>query len=386
MRKEWKKHNYMWQSFIHVKFFNTFKGELEFIEFMRNLINYHLTHNFFPLQRMHSENLEEYERYKIRWLAENRCKRLHENESDTNDSNNPSSSKKLKQSVLTFNAQPNQKLFNELVVKFVVNGMHSLSIVEEEDFKQLFTRMGFNVNLMSRRTLGRKIDEHYENEKQRIKSLISSGNYYFSTTADVWSMKVRSFLGSTMHYIDNYSLKRHSLAIACRRFEGTHSYDRIASLLDDIFSDFGLEINKNIATTTDNGSNFVKAFKEFGVDFFCDADETDCESSDFLIDSDENTTTDDAENITLPQHKRCAAHTLCLIVTTDLAKNFNKNRIHHPTMAKCNTLWKKASYPKSAELMFEVLGYYFITFYFYFYFVLTYLLCLNNAKTHRIII
>lgn len=29
-------------------------------------------------------------------------------------------------------------------------------------------------------------------------------------------------------------LKRHSLALACQRFAGTHSYDRIAETLEDI--------------------------------------------------------------------------------------------------------------------------------------------------------
>ncbi|KAK1885388.1 Calfumirin-1, partial [Dissostichus eleginoides] len=51
-------------------------------------------------------------------------------------------------------------------------------------------------------------------------------------------------------------------AIACRRFRGRHTYDAIATELEDIFSQYGLTNDKVTACVTDNGSNFVKAFKE----------------------------------------------------------------------------------------------------------------------------
>lgn len=60
-------------------------------------------------------------------------------------------------------------------------------------------------------------------------------------------------------------LKRRSCVLDCRRFKGTHSYDRIAEMLCDVFSDYGLEHEQLVSTITDNGSNFVKAFSEFGV-------------------------------------------------------------------------------------------------------------------------
>lgn len=56
-----------------------------------------------------------------------------------------------------------------------------------------------------------------------------------------------------------------SAAIACRRFPGSHSFERIAELLNDVHLSFGLDSKKIVATVTDNGSNFIKAFKEFGI-------------------------------------------------------------------------------------------------------------------------
>ncbi|TGZ54359.1 Uncharacterized protein DBV15_12464, partial [Temnothorax longispinosus] len=69
----------------------------------------------------------------------------------------------------------------------------------------------------------------------------------------------------TVHWIGKQTMERKSYAIACRRFSGTHSYDRVARLIEDIHTSFGINKNKIIATVTDNGSNFVKAFREFGV-------------------------------------------------------------------------------------------------------------------------
>ena len=65
--------------------------------------------------------------------------------------------------------------------------------------------------------------------------------------------------------IDEATLKRESATLACTRFKGVHSFDKIAEKLQDIHGEFGLNSKKIIATVTDNGSNFVKAFKEYGI-------------------------------------------------------------------------------------------------------------------------
>lgn len=79
------------------------------------------------------------------------------------------------------------------------------------------------------------------------------------------SSKKKSFLGVTAHWINVNSLKRQSetdflkeTVLTCRRFQGTHSFDRIAEMLCDIHSEFGLD-SKVLATVTDNASNFAKA-------------------------------------------------------------------------------------------------------------------------------
>lgn len=117
--------------------------------------------------------------------------------------------------------------------------------------------------IISPNTVGRRIDDIYTEELQQMKKdfeLIK----YLCATCDIWSTKTKSFMGITVHWIDEKTLDRKSRA--CRRFESPHTADRIASLLFSIYGEFGIA-DKIIATVTDNASNFVKAFKDFGISF-----------------------------------------------------------------------------------------------------------------------
>ena len=187
--------------------------------------------------------------------------------------------------------------------------------------------------------------------------------------------------------VDIESLTRYGAALCCRRFHGSHTYDRIAEILNKIITEYEIPIQNIVATVTDNGRNFVKAFAEFGVknipleiqmevepedensfisneiigDYFQDN-----EAVNFIAIPDSNMEesgqSPSAYNYfgtILSKHIRCACHTLSLVATTDAqtALKFKPfASLSHTTMGKCSALWNKGGRPKSFETIHELIG------------------------------
>lgn len=208
-----------------------------------------------------------------------------------------------------------------------------------------------SLKIMTRMALNSKIDRLFEELKQTFIDIFSKINY-IGLTADIWSCKQRSFMGVTAHWIDPITLKRHSAVISCQRFPFPHTNERIAEHLQVLCDSYGIT-EKIVATTTDNASNFVKAFREFGLsfDWYLSEDKELHELSEQI----EYTEIDTP----LSMQVRCGSHTFNLIGVTDAAnamtntKYFNQ---HSSAFKKLNRLWKCSSHPKASEKIVEILG------------------------------
>ena len=97
---------------------------------------------------------------------------------------------------------------------------------------------------------------------QNIKSMLNDVSYV-ATTTDGWSIRGHSFAGVTAHWIDPKTIKRLWAALSCERLQGSHGYAVVAGSLSSIHIKFGIS-KKVVSTTTDNASNYVKAFHMFG--------------------------------------------------------------------------------------------------------------------------
>ncbi|XP_054711079.1 uncharacterized protein LOC129220674 [Uloborus diversus] len=319
------------------------------------------TSNFLGhLKRKHGQEcIEEYKTYSKKQRSEVREK------NDTIVKIKTGKTNKSNENTIT------QEQFDENILKYFIHSMIPLRAVEDPYFSKMFmdlkiSEMGLTV--MSRRTLGRRIGKHYETQVAKIKLELQEVPYV-CTTIDIWSSKKRSFIGVTAHWITN-DLRRVSVALACQRFKGVHSYDRLSDIIKEINGDFGLNTNKIVASVTDNGSNFVKAFKIFGVkltninitdEVVLDSQPTEAFSESDVEDEESSNLEDSEHNYFLPTHLRCSAHTLSLCATTDANKLLSEedtplSQMHAAVMKKCNVLWKAAGRPKSAEIMQDVLG------------------------------
>lgn len=267
---------------------------------------------------------------------------------------------------------------DKLITNFVIKGMFPLDTVSKDCFKELIQGLAPEVKVMSRKTLHTRINERFNAMKMELTTKLT-GLRYVCTTADIWSMNKKSYMGVTAHWID-INLKRQSVALACRRFKGAHTYDRIALLLHSIFAEFKIDVKKIVATVTDNGANFVKAFKEYQNNDNDDNDDDNSDESDVEHDFNENEPATDADNevraadmtailepvqepevdVYLPPHLRCASHTLNLIGSHDIDSALKEiaayKRIHNSAMAKCQALWNASSRPKAAETIKDICG------------------------------
>ncbi|KAI4830100.1 hypothetical protein KUCAC02_001753 [Chaenocephalus aceratus] len=83
-----------------------------------------------------------------------------------------------------------------------------------------------------------------------------------SVTVDIWSdRRMRGFLGVTAHWIDlnNDNLQMRSQLLACNRFKGSHTGERICEEFEQICEQY--QIKKKVDhIICDNAANMKKAF------------------------------------------------------------------------------------------------------------------------------
>uniref|UniRef100_A0A8D0A2Q6 HAT C-terminal dimerisation domain-containing protein n=1 Tax=Sander lucioperca TaxID=283035 RepID=A0A8D0A2Q6_SANLU len=242
----------------------------------------------------------------------------------------------LKQATLDFSGQQQvtKAELNTLIARYVVENMLPLSTVESESFRAILAKIpirgGGRGVAPCRNTFAKFIDSEYEKINIELKKSFEEIEY-ISTTADIWTAHNKIYMGVTAHWINPNNMEREKAALACRQFKGHHTHDAIAVELDNIHSTYGIT-HKITATVTDNGSNFVKAFKRYQP----------LEESDSEDDEDEVTFTDINDAL-----HRCASHTLNLISCTDvdkwlLSKPATK-AVYRSATAKCTALWNKTS-------------------------------------------
>ena len=141
-----------------------------------------------------------------------------------------------------------------------------------------------------RQTIRSEIDDLFSKRKENIQAELNSFTTKVALTTDIWLSRYNneSFLGITMHYINNdWETKKCLLDFIPAG--GSHTATSILNKIINLLQDFGIA-NRVISITTDNGSNMLA----FGRDLACEL-----EGSFF--------------NLTF-SHKRCAAHIINLAV------------------------------------------------------------------------
>nr|XP_055057217.1 uncharacterized protein LOC129441571 [Misgurnus anguillicaudatus] len=262
-----------------------------------------------------------------------------------------------KQAKLDFTS-PVQKVsegeLKKMIAGYVVEEMLPLRTVESPSFRLILSKIpvsGKKAALPDRKTFSSYLDKCYTDMETELKQTFESLEY-ISTTADIWTSHNKSFLGMTAHRIDPLTFARGHAALACKRVRGRHTYDLIGSEIEQVHSAYGLN-SKVTKTVTDNGSNFIKAFRMFQQS---DSDEESDEDEEVTFtDVEQTLLTDFDGQFSLPPHLRCASHTLNLVFH-DVEKWLKANEskiIYRSAVSKCSAMWTKANRSSVASELVE---------------------------------
>ncbi|XP_060773195.1 uncharacterized protein LOC132883505 [Neoarius graeffei] len=249
----------------------------------------------------------------------------------------------FKQAKFGLGTSTSQSAVSRLIFEFVIDDVQPFSLVEQPSFKKLIEGISGGKTVMCRKTLVQRIEREFVAMKENLTATLKKVAHV-CTTADLWTAHNRSFFGMTCHWIEEDTLERRSAALACVRVKGRHTFDVLAAKICEIHADFKVQ-HKVRATVTDNGSNFVKAFREFEA-----TEETapdDCDDGIRFLDMDAVLEMEGDEELQffLPPHQRCAAHTLNLIATNEVDKAAStgpSRRVYRSAMGKCAFIWNKA--------------------------------------------
>ncbi|XP_024139972.1 uncharacterized protein LOC112153794 [Oryzias melastigma] len=258
-----------------------------------------------------------------------------------------------------------QATVDRLVLNFVCEANQPFSVVERQSFKTMIETLHPHCTLMTRKTLCSRIQEAAKDMKSIIIKKLSAVNHV-ATTTDCWSARQRSYLGVTCHWIDPTTLDRHSAALACRRVKGSYTFNVLAAALEEIHSDYHIR-EKVTRTTTDSGSNFLKAFPLYGVEEKEDHEKEESPMDEASDDESESELEyqdvsaildyDTGLEYQLPKHQKCACHLLNLVATVDASvaevRDKTYRLLSRSAFGKCTALWNKTSRSSTAFEMVE---------------------------------
>ena len=157
---------------------------------------------------------------------------------------------------------PQQKaLTNAILSDLVIDCNLPLSIIEHPSFRHFMKVADSKYNPVCRRTLTSKTENTTAERRSKLRTQLSNIEHV-SVTVDIWSdRRIRGYLGVTVHYMekDAEGLKLRSNLLACDRFKGSHTAERICEQFEAICDDYDIK-DKVDYIISDNAANMRKAF------------------------------------------------------------------------------------------------------------------------------
>lgn len=150
-----------------------------------------------------------------------------------------------------------KEVFVGKLLKWIIQTDQPFSVVDTDQFEDMIQYFKKDIVLHSRKTIMRRLEELYIQQKSDLKEKLNSFKSKFSITCDVWTSKNQlSFFGITIHYIDDdWKIQEHLLAF--KYLECEHDGLSLSKALIEVLEDYGIA-DRLLGVTADNASNNKK--------------------------------------------------------------------------------------------------------------------------------
>lgn len=183
--------------------------------------------------------------------------------------------------------------------------------------------------------LSEQLDDPVAERQLKLKNDLAKADNV-SVTVDIWSdRRMRGFLGVTAHWLstEDLSLQLKSQLLACNRFKGSHTGERICEEFEQICEEY--QIRRKVEhITCDNAANMKKAFSTC---FPGQGDgEDDLDDSDIWNDLivEEQEMVENSFSTKSQTRLQCFAHTLQLVIGDGL----KETKLINPALSKSSRM------------------------------------------------
>ena len=156
---------------------------------------------------------------------------------------------------------PKQRSMTISIINDLIVGCNlPLTIVENVKFRHFLFTADPKYKATNYRSVVKKLESSVTAIRTKIKEELAEAEHV-SLTVDIWSdRRMRGFLGVTGHYLTtNKGLCLNSCLLACSRFQGSHTGERIAEAFEAICDEYDIR-HKLDFVLCDNAANMKKAF------------------------------------------------------------------------------------------------------------------------------
>ena len=152
-----------------------------------------------------------------------------------------------------------QVKITEALVKFIAGDLLPLSTVESPHFRSFLEELDPSYQIPIRKYLTKKLLRVKTSSVQTMLKKELKDAAYLALTIDLWSNRqMKSFMGITVHYLQDWKME--SGMLACKMMRGSHTADNIYQHYAEVAAMFDIT-NKITFVVTDNAANMTRCFQ-----------------------------------------------------------------------------------------------------------------------------